>query len=189
MADNNEQTGSSGISGLPRPWSTAVQIIGTFGLAVFLVLYYVFIMQPQERKRYDELRESVESLIQVVEKGQTLLTKDQAKRLESLYVIAVANELAIVIHEELTKETSEEKLENIIRNKMLQQTELLEGLAKKGGRSISEPIVHRIADPSGISKRIAMVAVREWEADSLRELSNNLEEFIEFSFAERRMRK
>ncbi len=189
MADNNEQASSTGISSLPGPWSTAVQLIGTFGLAVFLVLYYIFVMQPQERKRYDELRESVESLIQVVEKGQTLLTKDQAKRLESLYVIAVANELALVIHEELTKETSEEKLENIIRNKMLQKTELLEGLAKKGGRSISEPIVHRIADPLGVSNRIAEIAVREWKADSLWELSNNLEEFLEFSFAERRMAK
>ena len=189
MVENNEQGGASGIGGLPRPWSMAVQLIGTFGLAVFLVLYYVFVMQPQERKRYDELRESVESLIQIVEKGQTLLTKDQAKRLESLYVIAVANELSLVIHEELKKETSGENLENIIRNRMLQRTELLEGLAKEGGRSISEPIVHRIADPSGVSKQIAEVAIREWKIDSLRELSNNLEDFLEFAFVERRMAK
>ena len=72
---------------------------------------------------------------------------------------------------------------------MLQQTELLEGFAKKGGGSISEPIVHRIADPSGVSKRIAVIATTEWKAVSLQELSYNLEDFLEFSFAERRMAK
>ena len=41
MDDNNEKDSKRGIRGLPRPWSIAVQVVGTFGLAVFLVLYYV----------------------------------------------------------------------------------------------------------------------------------------------------
>ena len=97
MSENNASDRPQGISSLPRPWSTAVQLVGTFGLAVFLVLYYVLVMHPQERARYDELRKSVESLIDVVEKGQSLITKDQAKRLESLYVLAVANEVGVFI--------------------------------------------------------------------------------------------
>ncbi len=189
MADNNKQDSARGISGLPRPWATAVQLIGTFGLAVFLVLYYVLVMQPQERARYDKLRDAVESLIHVVEKGQTLLTKDQAKRLESLYVVAVSNELGPVIHGELQKGTSADKLEDVIRRTMLQRIELLEGLAKKGGRSISEPIVHRIAAPNGVGKRVAEEATRQWKDHSLREVSKNLHDLLEFSFAERRMAK
>ena len=189
MVENNEKDNIRGIAGLPRPWSTAVHLVGTFGLAVFLVLYYVFVMQPQERKRYDELKDAVETLIQVVEKEQTLLTKDQAKHLESLYIIGVANELGVVIHGELKKETSKENLETIVRKKMLQRLELIEGLVKKDGRSLSEPIVHRIAEPTGVCKRLVEIAFREWKTDSVQHISNNLEEFLEFSFAERRMRK
>ncbi len=189
MPEKNKQTQGYGIRGLPRPWSTVVQLVGTFGLAVFLVLYYVLIIHPQEEKRYEELRDSVEALIQVVEKGQTLLTTDQARHLESLYIIAAASELSLVIHEQLQGGTTEEGLENLIRTKMLQRTELLEGLVKKGGRSISEPIVHRIADPEGVSKKAADVAVNEWKDNSVQELSRNLQEFFEFTFTVRRMKK
>jgi len=36
---------------------------------------------------------------------------------------------------------------------------------------------------------MAVIAVREWKTDSLRELSGNLEDFLEFSFSGRRMAK
>ena len=189
MTEKDKHPSGFGISGLPRPWSTVVQLVGTFGLAVFLVLYYVLVIHPQEEKRYEELRQSVEGLIQVVEKGQTLLTTDQAKHLESLYIIAVASELSLEIYEELQQGTSLDNLENLIRTTMLQRTELLEGLVKKGGRSISEPIVHRIADPEGVSQKAAEVALQEWKDDSLQQLSRNLQEFFESGFTIRRMAK
>ncbi len=63
------------------PWSLAVHLVGTFGLAVFLVLYYVLVMQPRAQASYDRLRGSVDALLQVVEKGQTLLRQEQGDRL------------------------------------------------------------------------------------------------------------
>ena len=62
MAETNKHPSGLGISGLPRPWSTVVQLVGTFGLAVFLVLYYVLVIHPQEEKRYEELKNSVQQL-------------------------------------------------------------------------------------------------------------------------------
>ncbi|MEE9263678.1 MAG: hypothetical protein V3V11_04410, partial [Vicinamibacteria bacterium] len=68
----NERQRQIGIRGLPETWSVVVQLTGTFGLAVFLVLYYVLFMQPRAQARYDQLTSSVDSLIDVVERGQTV---------------------------------------------------------------------------------------------------------------------
>ena len=155
-SSNNEITDTQGISALPKPWATAVQLIGTFGLAVFLVLYYVFVMQPQERERYDDLRESVESLISVVEKNQTLVTKGQVKNLETLYVMSVANDLGPLIHDAISKEVASQDVNDIVRRTMRRRTELIEGFAKKDGTTISEHIAHRIVDPCGVCKRITL---------------------------------
>ncbi len=188
MCENDAPDRRQGIASLPRPWSTAVQLVGTFGLAVFLVLYYVLLMQPQERARYDELRQSVEFLIAVVEKGLTLVTADQAKHLESLYVLAVANEVGVFIHDALEKGMEPSVLEAKTSEMMLRRTELLEGLTQKGGKNISETIVHRLATRGGISSKLAEEAVN-WKGMSARDISKRCEEILEFSFAERRMKK
>ena len=41
MNHNGEPTSQGSL--LRGPWSLAVQLVGTFGLAVFLVLYYVLV--------------------------------------------------------------------------------------------------------------------------------------------------
>ena len=176
------------LASLPRPWSTAVQLVGTFGLAVFLVLYYVLVMQPRERARYDELRKSVESLISVVESGQTLITKDQAKRLESLYVVAMANEMGVYIHEALQKATGTDELEGKINQMMLNRTVLLEGLKQKGGKNISETIVHRLAGPGRVSQLLAKEAAN-WNNISVQDISKKCEGILESYFADTRRKK
>ncbi len=155
---------------------------------IILLLYYVLVMHPQERARYDELRQSVESLIDVVEKGQSLITKNQGKRLESLYVLAVANEVGVFIHDALEKGVEPSALEAKISEMMLRRTELLEGLTQQGGKNISETIVHRIATRGGISSKLAEEA-SNWKDMSARDISKRCEEILESSFAERRMKK
>ena len=54
---DQEEAREVGIAGLPKGWAIAVQLVGTFALAVFLVLYYVLVMQPREAERYEQLRQ------------------------------------------------------------------------------------------------------------------------------------
>ncbi len=86
---------------LPSRWELIVQLVGTFGLAVFLVLYYVLVMQPREQARYDELRLSVDAVLQMVEAGQTFVTREQSERLKELFIISAAPELAKQIEQVL----------------------------------------------------------------------------------------
>ncbi len=192
MREKNEEDQETeekpGFAGLPHPWSTAVQLVGTFGLAVFLVLYYVLVMYPQDRARYDELKNSVESLIAVVEKGQTLLTTDQSKRLESLFILGVANEIGVFIHDELQKGSDSASLLPKIDSMILRRTEWIEGFTQKGGRNISESIVHRIAEPGELNAALSQ-ELPNMKTMSIREVSNRCQEILEFSFAERRMAK
>jgi hypothetical protein len=189
MAADNEHGGEQGIKSLPHFWSTAVQLVGTFGLAVFLVLYYVLVMHPQERSRYDELKQAVESLIRVVEKEQTLLTNEQARQLESLYVLAVAGELAPVIHEELAKGTAVDALADSIAAVLQQRTELLQRLVRMDGRPVSEPIVYRLAQGPPIGQEIAEIAETGWRESSVQEISKQLEAKLERSSALARLEK
>lgn len=64
--ENHPKSEEVGIAGLPKSWAVAVQLVGTFGLAVFLVLYYVLVMQPKDAQRYEQLRQSVTSLGEIV---------------------------------------------------------------------------------------------------------------------------
>jgi hypothetical protein len=90
QSEDHSESKEVGTAGLPRGWAVAVQLVGTFGLAVFLVLYYVLVMQPKEAERYGQLRQSVTSLGDIVAGQQSLLTREQASQLEELFVMAMA---------------------------------------------------------------------------------------------------
>jgi hypothetical protein len=159
--DDDPMPKEVGMAGLPKSWAVAVQLVGTFGLAVFLVLYYVLVMQPKEAERYEQLRQSVTSLGEIVAGQQSLLTREQASQLEDLFVMAMAHEVADLIVGELEGNPTVEVLAKKIEDKLIFQTRLLEGLRRKDGGTISEMLTHKIRN-SGISQEIAQRAVAEW---------------------------
>jgi hypothetical protein len=150
-----------GVAGLPKSWAVAVQLVGTFGLAVFLVLYYVLVMQPKEAQRYEQLRQSVASLGEIIAGQQSLLSREQASQLEDLFVMAMAHEVANSIVGELRSNSSPEALAKKIEDKLIFETRLLEGLRRKDGGTISEMLTHKVRN-SGIGQQIAQRAVAEW---------------------------
>ena len=159
---DDSQNGNVGIPGLPKTWAVVVQLVGTFGLAVFLVLYYLLVMQPKEAERYDELRQTVMSLAEIIAGQQSLISREQSSHLEYLFVMAMAHDVADMIVVELRGNSSADKLARKIEDKLIYQTRLLEGLRRKGGGSISEMLTHKIRN-SGISYKIAQRALKEWE--------------------------
>ncbi len=159
--ENHQESKEVGIAGLPKNWAVAVQLVGTFGLAVFLVLYYVLVMQPKEAERYEQLSQSVTSLGEIVAGQQSLLTREQASQLEDLFVVAMAHEVTDLIVGGLRGNSTTEALAKKIENKLIFQTRLLEGLRRKDGGTISEMLTHKIRN-SGVSQEIAQRAVAEW---------------------------
>ncbi|MHC4741946.1 MAG: hypothetical protein ACYS8Z_08555 [Planctomycetota bacterium] len=164
--ENQAKPKEVGIPGLPKNWAVAVQLVGTFGLAVFLVLYYVLVMRPEENDRYDKLSDAVILLETTVAGQQSQLTRAQTSQLDDLFVMAMANEVADVIVAELKDNPTAESLAKEIGDELIFHTGLLEGLRQKGGGAISEMLIHKIRN-SRISQRIAKTAVDKWStADS-----------------------
>ncbi len=159
--EDDPKSSEAGIAGLPKSWAVAVQLVGTFGLAVFLVLYYVLVMQPKEGERYDQLRQSVTSLGEIVAGQQSLLTREQASQLEDLFVMAMAHDVSDLIVAELRGSPTAEALAKKVEDKLIFQTRMLEGLRRKDGGTISEMLTHKIRN-SGIGQEIARRAVAEW---------------------------
>lgn len=185
---SNEDHPSSkevGIAGLPKTWAVAVQLVGTFGLAVFLVLYYLFVMQPKEATRYEQLRQSVTTFGEIVAGQQSLLTGEQTSQLEDLFVMAMAHEVAELIVGELTRNPTAEALAEKIKEKLIFETRLLEGLRRKGASTtISEMLMHKIGD-SGISKEIARKAVAEWRDADPEVIADECRKALDFEFKRR----
>lgn len=177
-----------GIPGLPKNWSVAVQLVGTFGLAVFLVLYYVLVMQPRDAERYDRLRESIASLQDIVEKQQSLLTREQASRLEDLFVSATSHEIADLIVHEVKNGTPADALGKQIEDKLIFQTRMLEGLRRKDGGTVSEMLTHKIRN-SEISREIAARAVGEWRDADYDTLARNCQDGLYFAIKRAAMAK
>src|SRR5262249_39706537 len=121
---NQPQTGG-GTDKLPQPWAIAVQLIGTFGLAVFLVVYYVLVMQPKEAARYDELKASIDNLASLVENQQALIGRDQESGLEQLFILGVVHDIADYIGRE--RQSKEEDLKREIDNILYNRTRLVTG--------------------------------------------------------------
>lgn len=190
MNNNGEPTTSQpGALGLPATWSMAVQLIGTFGLAVFLVLYYVLVMQPRAQARYDQLSSSVDSLIEVVEQGQTVLTQEQGDRLEELYILAVAPELANRMERVLPDDpvsaaeagTLRQELRTSLADVLMVRTRLLRGLSLRDGGTLSHMLAEKIRERD-IPGQLAKRAVVEWPFASRAALVDMCKESLYFAF-------
>lgn len=169
MKDNMDPEQGASIPLLPRALAVAVQLVGTFGLAVFLVLYYVLVMQPQANVRYEALRNSIEALIQRVEEGQTLLTREQVERLEELYILAMAPELADRIALLLpngpvpaaTVNRLQPELEANLENLLIARTRFFRGLAERDGGLVSAELRDKIRT-GGLPEALARRIILEW---------------------------
>ena len=118
MADEKrEHSGGIGLAGLPKNWSVVVQLVGTFGLAVFLVLYYVLVMQPRDVQRYEELRDSVLSLEKIMIGRQSLVTRETVRRLEDMYIAGVSYETGFLVKKELERNVNSADLSEEIEKK------------------------------------------------------------------------
>ncbi len=166
-----------GIAGLPRRWAVAVQLVGTFGLAVFLVIYYVLVMGPQETKNYENLKKSVDELTVVIEREQALLTRVQASQLERLFVLATAPKVADLIVEQQDLGTSVEDLEDKLQKALLLNTDLLSGFQRKDGGVLSEMLTRKIINMN-IASELAREAVERWSTATRADIPRNCEEFL-----------
>ena len=147
MAKSNKEPQRFGILGLPPNWSVAVQLIGTFGLAVFLVLWYVFRMHPAEVKRYDkfntsitELTEKVDNLAEAVKGNQMVLKEYQSGQLEKLFTKCVAYKIAdlIILYRVIPSEVFDiMEIQKKLENTLIIDTELAEGLLYADGSDIA----------------------------------------------------
>ena len=181
MADEKrEQSGGIGLSGLPKNWSVAVQLVGTFGLAVFLVLYYVLVMQPRDVQRYEELRDSVVSLEKIMIGRQSLVTRETVRRLEDLYIAGVSYETALLVKKELERNVNPTDLSKEVEKKLIFETRLLEGLRRKNEGVVSEMLTYKILN-SEISDRIAKKAVQEWQGKTLEEIVDECRDALYFA--------
>ena len=177
-----------GISSLPRGWAIAVQLVGTFGLAVFLVLYYVLVLQPKETAKYEELRSSVDRLSKIIEARESLLPKALADNLENLFILAVSPQVAELITEVLADETPVQELGSKLEDAIIVQTDLLNGFIREDGRSISEMLTHKIRN-SDIAEKLAERAVEDWGELERKEMVAECEEALRFAIIRARMAK
>lgn len=155
---------------LPHPWDVAVQLIGTFGLAVFLVLYYLFVMKPQETAKYEQLRFSVDSLTSVLQSQQTLITREQEFGIENLYINAVTLDISNRIMEGIRRNQSEEDIRREIENVLINKTRFVQGFARRDGRILSERFTNRIRE-SQIADMLAREAVHGWRTKDHEEIT------------------
>ena len=190
MNNNDESTKPRfGTHGLPQTWSLAVQLTGTFGLAVFLVLYYVLFMQPRAQARYDQLALSVDSLIEVVERGQTVVTREQGDRLEELFILAVAPELADRIERlfpdgavsAAAASNLKEELRTNLEDVLIVRSRLLRGLRLRDGGDVSQMLADKIRERD-IAEQLARRAVLEWPFASQADTVNMCKDSLYFAF-------
>ena len=198
MSGYNTQTGSQLIPGLPAIWNIAIKLITTQGLAVFLVLFYLFAIRPEDIvrdelldkaiKEVTELRQEVEMLARTIESGDNFITRDQADKLKSLYRDAVTDELTHLIIEKAQNGASVDELESSIRSAMLPYTKSLEGQIQKGslkdgGGSIAGWLRDRIFAENGICGSIAQEAIdNNWGRLQHEQISRKLKKMMRDSF-------
>ena len=201
MAKSNKEPQKLGIPGLPTKWSVAVQLIGTFGLAVFLVLYYLFAMGPKENKRYDELNtsinelntsinelntpineltEKVKNLAEAVKGNKIMLKENQSIQLEELFTKCVTYKIvdSIIEYKKIQMDYPFLKLQERLENTLIIDTKLAEGLLYDDGSEIVGMLKHKIFK-SKIAQNLATWAKEaddEWliaNRDLLNELFRN----------------
>lgn len=195
IPNDNQKTDGQGISGLPNPWKTIVYLINTFGLAVFLVVWYVVKIQPNNAARYENLGNQVsemsvnisnlslkvDELNQLIKNKKTLLTKDQANNIKKLYIETVTSKLNHVFLSKLkTIKSSSTRKENIkylideMQKIMSNNAEYIDGLVELGDIEIKSEIAKRIYEKEGVCNRIAIEAIDKWKDLSPHDVSNKL---------------
>ena len=177
-----------GIGSLPKVWGVAVQLVGTFGLAVFLVLWYIFVLQPQEVAKYEAINESVQDLMQVVEKQYSFITRGQEDNLFQLYVVAVSNELANKIELAIKDDKTDQELEKDLEDTMMLRTALLHGLFRKDGGVVSEMLGHKIRR-SQIARELATTGLSKWRETPSDEIVKSCREALLFAIREQAIAK
>jgi hypothetical protein len=174
-------------------WGAVIQVVSTFGLAVFLVLYYVLVMQPKEQARYEELRRSVDTVVRLVEEGQTLVSREEGARLEELYVLAVAPELAARLEQLMPSQPTPQpvsaaaanrlkrELQEGITDALMLRVRLLRGLSYRDGGDLAEVLTQRIRS-SGVAEQLAARVVLEWPYGSRDALVSTCREALYLAF-------
>ena len=180
MAKSNKEPQKLGIQSLPPIWSVAVQLIGTFGLAVFLVLFYLFSMGPEENKRYDEfnksinkhnmsiseLTEKVKNLAAVVKDDQIILEKYQSAQLEALFTKCVAYKIwdSIIEYKKIQGVIPTLELQKTLENTLIIDTKLAEGLLYVDGRDIAVVIKDKILKSKIAEDFAAYVDIEDYDS-------------------------
>jgi hypothetical protein len=193
-----------GITSLEEPWRTIVYLVGTFGLSVFLVVWYLVKIQPDEKAQYekistvvsnlsvnlDNLAVSVELLSLKIKEGQSLLTKNQGNNLKRLYIATVSNELNHEIckklnefNDQIDREKAIIDLADIIKKTMLDYAELIGDLVELEHNVIQAEIAKQIHGEEGVCKRIAMEAIDKWKNKTPLEVSEALKWSLKDSFS------
>lgn len=161
---------------LPPSWDTAVQLIGTYGLAVFLVLFYVLKMGPENNNRHEvlsatigDLQNQVEVLALSISDDTIVLPEDKLAPLYNHYFEHVAIELSTDIHSNLRNDDprtteNEDRLKNLICQRMSHESNWLIPLRfhAPDGTPLYNDCLMRITERDGICRRIAEKAVKSW---------------------------
>ncbi len=174
---SEEKTDKVGIAGLPKPWAVAVQLVGTFGLAVFLVLYYLFVLRPAEDTRYEKLSNSVGDLVEIVRAGQSLVTREQAKLLEELFIEAAAPKVVRIIINGRERAHGEAELAKKIEDELMLLNDRLSGLRREDGGVLSEQLLHKLRNAE-VPQNLAASAKTYWKDLSSGELTLAVKELL-----------
>jgi hypothetical protein len=131
----------------------------------------------------------VDSLIEVVEQGQTVLTQEQGDRLEELYILAVAPELADRMERVLPGDAVSaadagrlrQALQTSLEDVLMVRTRLLRGLSLRDGGTLSQMLADKIRERD-IPGQLAKRAVVEWPFASREDLVDMCKESLYFAF-------
>jgi hypothetical protein len=149
-------------------------------------------MQPREQIRYEELRTSIDSMIRVVEEGQSLLTREQGDRLKELYILSVVPELASRIEDRMPGsptprpvsaadgELLKQLLCRDLADVLLVRSQLLRGLSRRDGGDVAELIRNTVRENQSAEKLAARVII-EWPYRSREEMLNSCRESLRAS--------
>ena len=186
MNDSNRRRRVRFSPNLSTQWSDVVQLVGTFGLAVFLVLYYVLIVQPRQQVQYDKLRQSVEAVVRVVEAQQSMVSREQAGRLEELFLLAISPELADEVERMLGDGAPvpaadagrlRTQLEQSVDELIVVRSRLLKGFLRRDREDVAQALVTALAS-GNVSERLASRAVNDWPYASRSELESACRESL-----------
>lgn len=71
-----------GIRALPHPWGTIAEMVGTYGLAVALVLMWIIELGPQ----FTQLQQSVDRNTEVIKDRYVVVFEDRQRAFETMFI-------------------------------------------------------------------------------------------------------